>query len=356
MWISLASLTMQGAAQGQCISMDFSTLSGVPASGYQAAAALPGGMWNAIAEQDPGGTVLLADTHGNPSGAVLELTNGGMNRTVQTCGVWNSTTPDFPLFKDGFRVDNGLEYKIFNLEEGTYEIYTYVFSMNTLIPGASVEVSGSTQGIIDMSDVICPTSGPNVQGVTFTLHEMTIDRSDGMTVNDDVHVIVQESSGFSGFGVMGVEIRRVSNRVSVGSSYCVAATNSLLAQALISATSSTLTPCASNPVPDIPSNDLELVASPIPAGQPGFFYYGPTQILVPFANGFRCVGGGTIGRVPAGVTNGMNELRAFLDFTMPVTAATQILPGSKWNIQAWYRDPAGGGAQSNLTNGLEIQF
>ena len=38
----------------------------------------------------------------------------------------------------------------------------------------------------------------------------------------------------------------------------------------------------------------------------------------------------------------------------PVSGA--FTPGSQWNFQAWFRDPAAGGSNFNLTNGLTITF
>ena len=34
----------------------------------------------------------------------------------------------------------------------------------------------------------------------------------------------------------------------------------------------------------------------------------------------------------------------------------EILPGSTWNTQFWYRDPAFGGAGFNLSDGLGVTF
>jgi hypothetical protein len=33
-----------------------------------------------------------------------------------------------------------------------------------------------------------------------------------------------------------------------------------------------------------------------------------------------------------------------------------ILPGSTWYFQYWFRDPLGGGAGANLTDGLRMTF
>ncbi len=44
------------------------------------------------------------------------------------------------------------------------------------------------------------------------------------------------------------------------------------------------------------------------------------------------------------------------DITSPPQASGQILDGSTWNFQFWYRDPNGGGAFYNFTDGLSATF
>ena len=43
-----------------------------------------------------------------------------------------------------------------------------------------------------------------------------------------------------------------------------------------------------------------------------------------------------------------------VDFTDPGSAASALPIGSTRYIQAWYRDPAAGGAGFNLSDGLEL--
>lgn len=45
-----------------------------------------------------------------------------------------------------------------------------------------------------------------------------------------------------------------------------------------------------------------------------------------------------------------------MDVQQPTTCAPPIVPGSAHRFQAWYRDPAGGGAGFNLSDGLEVVF
>ena len=45
-----------------------------------------------------------------------------------------------------------------------------------------------------------------------------------------------------------------------------------------------------------------------------------------------------------------------VDYTAPPSVGGTIVPGSTWRFQFHYRDPDGGGAGFNLTEGLEILF
>jgi len=100
-------------------------------------------------------------------------------------------------------------------------------------------------------------------------------------------------------------------------------------------------------------NTLRLQASPVP-NQNGIFFYGPAVQLAPFGNGFLCIAP-PFGRLPIELATN-NELVHELDNTQPPNAATQITPGSTWYFQAWFRDPAAGGAAFNLSDGLEALF
>ena len=150
------------------------------------------------------------------------------------------------------------------------------------------------------------------------------------------------------FGTAGpVRLRTVAGAFDavppLGTNYCTTLANSTGAPGVMSADGSS----------SVAANDLVLVATSVP-NQPGLFYYGPTQVLQPFGNGFRCVGG-TVGRLD--VHNAVaNTITHALDVTAPPNAATTITGGTTWNFQCWYRDPAAGGASFNLSDGLEVQF
>jgi hypothetical protein len=102
--------------------------------------------------------------------------------------------------------------------------------------------------------------------------------------------------------------------------------------------------------PSVAISNLVLTARNVPSLAHGIFFYGPSKLLVPFGDGYRCVGGGIL-RLP------------------PVTASPQgnvaqklqiggvLVPGSTWNFQFWYRDSKGP-LQSgfNLSDALTATF
>ena len=147
----------------------------------------------------------------------------------------------------------------------------------------------------------------------------------------------------SPFDSWGLDNLEFSGSSSLGTNYCSVVPNSSGSPALMSAFGSA----------SVAANNLTLEAQPVPQ-QPGLFYYGPLQTQLVFGNGFRCVSG-QVGRLTvsspiAGV------LSHALDVTNPPSIAVLITAGSTWNFQAWYRDPAAGGASFNLSDGLEVTF
>jgi hypothetical protein len=134
-----------------------------------------------------------------------------------------------------------------------------------------------------------------------------------------------------------------------GSTYCVGAPNSVGLGASIAWSGST----------SLALNDFVLHATGAPAHKTALFVYGSTQVQVPLGDGFRCIGG-TVKRIqPAGSTDGAGAFSRYFDFTQPPanSGSGQILPGSTWNFQLYYRDPQGPlGSGINLSNGLSASF
>ncbi len=128
--------------------------------------------------------------------------------------------------------------------------------------------------------------------------------------------------------------------------YCLTAPNSAGPGALISHLGSA----------SVTNNDFVLEGTQAPSHHFGLFYYGPNAIQVPFADGNRCVGGGTWRLSPAAQTNANGRI------IHPIDLQTQsgpgaLLPGTTWHFQLWFRDPNGpGGTGSNLSDGLTATF
>ena len=55
-------------------------------------------------------------------------------------------------------------------------------------------------------------------------------------------------------------------------------------------------------------------------------------------------------------TGSLGQASYAVDNTNPPQPSGQITAGSTWNFQFWYRDPAAGGADFNLSDGLEVTF
>ncbi len=132
-------------------------------------------------------------------------------------------------------------------------------------------------------------------------------------------------------------------------SYCTASVNSTGSGATI-AWAGTASPAA---------DDFYLVTSGGPADQPLLYYYGAAQVSMPFGDGVRCVGAGGVGTFRFQVTtlDGSGTASQKVDFGQAPAGGGGLgswAPGDTWYCQGWYRDPAGGGAGFNLTDGLEV--
>jgi len=105
-------------------------------------------------------------------------------------------------------------------------------------------------------------------------------------------------------------------------------------------------------------DSLTLTASGLPPNQFGIFYMGPNQISAAFGNGQRCVGG-SVHRFPLANSGGAGTIvlgpgiAAFTGASFPPSG--QIQAGQVWNMQCWYRDPAGScGSSFNLSEALSV--
>ena len=107
-------------------------------------------------------------------------------------------------------------------------------------------------------------------------------------------------------------------------------------------------------IPSITLNNLGIDAIGGPTNQPGLFFHGPGTASQPFGEGIRCVTA-PISRVETPVFFGAGGT-ANKQVDMNAAAQSSIQAADTRYFQLWYRDPTGGPAGFNLSNGLEVTF
>jgi len=104
--------------------------------------------------------------------------------------------------------------------------------------------------------------------------------------------------------------------------------------------------------PNLSTDNFDVIASGCPPFTVGIFFYGQNAAQATFGNGYRCVGG-QIYRLPILPTDSFGDaLQPFRYNNIPQA----VQAGELWRFQYWYRNPAGGGAGFNLTDGLAVTF
>jgi hypothetical protein len=113
--------------------------------------------------------------------------------------------------------------------------------------------------------------------------------------------------------------------------------------------------------PSLSGNNFQLQAFGCPSNQFGVFYYGASQISVPFGNGVRCVGSGGVGTFRLGViqADAFGDAYQPVDFTQApfTTGAGQVGSGDERYFQYWFRDPQSSGSSTfDFTDALKVVF
>lgn len=326
--IALAPLVLALSASAQNFNIDMGDPTiGLPTSAYGGAAGQTG-MWFG-ADGGFGGLGML-DVTGTATLVDLIVPGSSYNYASDN----PLTTGDDELLMDDF-ADPGLpvgaadDYIFYGLADGSYSVYTYGWASDGDGFRVDISVAGAVEGAQTCGGA---WPGGHALGVTYTLHHVDV-VGGTLTINC---LVVANYGSMNGFQLV------LDGAGSVGTNYCTSNANSTGAPALIYATGSG----------SVAANDLVLNAGPVP-NQPGIFFYANNQLQVPFGNGFLCAAG-TISRLP--VVVGSGNLASFSVDYGSVPATGPITSGSDWNFQFWYRDPAGGGAFFNTSDGLNIIF
>ena len=130
-------------------------------------------------------------------------------------------------------------------------------------------------------------------------------------------------------------------------SYCVASPNSV---------SATGAPISLDGLPSVSSNSMTLRADSLPPNQACLFFCGPIKQDPPvsFGDGLRCVRTSGLSRLNPPLMTGSGTAQRALDLTSGPLSNNHV--GDTQHFQLWYRDPALGGANYNLTDALEVTF
>ena len=127
--------------------------------------------------------------------------------------------------------------------------------------------------------------------------------------------------------------------------YCTGAPNSVGDGAVITATG----------FGSLAADEFGLRSQGLPPGEHGVFFYGPGPLNAVLGDGFLCVSGPHY-RLPVASVDAAGLAGVDVDFSN-LPNGGDILPGSTWSFQFWYRDPAGpGGSGSNTSDALEATF
>lgn len=102
----------------------------------------------------------------------------------------------------------------------------------------------------------------------------------------------------------------------------------------------------------VAAGDLTLHAAPV-SSQPGLFFHGANQALLPFGNGFRCTSGGITRGAPQ---NASGHASAYTYDNSDAKHELSAFVGTTRHFQYWFRDPLGGGAHFNTSDAISIEI
>ena len=91
----------------------------------------------------------------------------------------------------------------------------------------------------------------------------------------------------------------------------------------------------------VADNDLKMGVRRAPPGTFGIFFYGSRRTMLPFGDGFRCVGGASQRLGPLVSVDDSGAASRLIDVMAPTNTKTAIEPGATWHFQFWFRDSPG---------------
>jgi hypothetical protein len=134
----------------------------------------------------------------------------------------------------------------------------------------------------------------------------------------------------------------------VATNYCLASNN----------TSGNIATISANGSHSLTLNAFTLEVQGAAIQKFGLFFYGASQAQIFLGEGMLCISAPIQRLQPVLVTDAQGAAALPLDFTMPPfdSGPFTVNPLSTWNFQFWFRDPLGGPAGFNFSDGLEVTF
>ncbi|HIG12279.1 MAG: right-handed parallel beta-helix repeat-containing protein [bacterium] len=129
-------------------------------------------------------------------------------------------------------------------------------------------------------------------------------------------------------------------------SYCETSPNSVGAGGILQVSGSV----------SIAAGTMTLIATGVPANNWGIFFYGASQDMTTFGDGYRCVAF-PVNRLGSAVNSEAAGTASLpLNFGQYSSGPFGITAGSTWNFQFWYRDPLGVLTSHNLSDAVSVTF
>ncbi|MCP3918790.1 MAG: hypothetical protein GY711_24855 [bacterium] len=226
------------------------------------------------------------------------------------------------------------------LADGSYQIYTYGSDPSSPSPMTEVTVVGAVEPPQTVGGGWPGSHQPNT---TFIVHNVTV-------VNGQLEMrfLALGQPLFESGVVNGLQF--LYSNPPVGTNYCgPAIPNSSGQGATIEGSGS-----------GVAGEVLFLTCTQMPTNTFGYFLAGQTQGFFnpPSSAGFICLNG-TIGRFNAPEQIGDSGVNGTIGLAVdttaiPVSPPVAVMSGETWSFQCWFRDL--GGATSNFSDGLEVQF
>ena len=332
------------------------------------------------------GTAVAADGSALVVGAPLETQGGTASGAAyvfeEAAGTWSQaqklTSTDLSSNdRFGGAVDvsgDSLIVGAFNADGATAAAgAAYVFRDNGAVWAQEQKLTASDGGVVDFFGYAVALSGEGAVVGAYLEDEAGSDAGaaycfarDGAAWSESVKLVGADSAAGDAFG-FAVDLDGVHVAVgawgdddgedeagaaygfswspSLGSPYCPGLANSVGAGVPLAARGSRI----------VADDGLELEAWCGPPEQPGVFFTGDAAVDVPFGNGRRCVGGTLVRLNPPQAFSAAGSVSRSVDFGAPPLAGN-LLPGTTWYFQLWYRDPAAGGAFFNLSGAVALDL